>query len=63
MGSEPSHGAIATGTGHQICFRKMTIVRCASRHTLIARIHSAFSSVVNVLHSLRIAGFVQVQFS
>jgi hypothetical protein len=63
MGSEPGHEAIATGTRFQICFRKTTNMRRASIRTLIARIQFAFSSVVNFLHSLRIAGFVQVQFS
>jgi hypothetical protein len=63
MVSEPDHGAIATGTGFRVHFSKTTNARQASIQTLTARIHSAFSSVVNALHSLRIAGFVQVHFS
>jgi hypothetical protein len=33
--------------------------RMAIERTLTARIHSVFSCVLNALHSLRIAGFVQ----
>ena len=58
MGSEPCHEAAATSTVFQICFNKMTNLRWMYIRTLIARIHSAFSLVLNALHSLRTAGFV-----
>ena len=63
MGSVPGREAFATGTGIRKCFSKTVNVGRASIPTLIARIHSAFSSVVSALHSFRIAGFVQVQLS
>ena len=40
-------------------FRRTASARKIFTRTLTARIHSAFSSVRNALHSLRIAGFVQ----
>jgi hypothetical protein len=61
MGSEPGHEAVATSTGFRICFSEMIDVR--SIRTLIARIHSALSSVVIALHSLRTTGFVHGYFT
>ena len=63
MGSDLGHEPPETSTEFRICFSKTVNVRRTSIRTLMARIQSAFSSVVNALHSLRIAGFVQVQFS
>jgi hypothetical protein len=61
MGSEPNHEAVLTSTGlcYEYCFSKVTDLRGVSLHTLTARIHSAFSSVLNALHSLRTAGSAQ----
>ncbi len=59
MGSEPSHEAILTSTGFRILHEKGDNVGGVSIRTLTARIQSAFSSVLNALHSFRTAGSVQ----
>ncbi len=59
MGSEPSHEAVLISTESEYRFSETTNLRRVSILTLTARIHSTFSSVLNVLHSLRTAGFVQ----
>ena len=61
MGPKLGHEAVVTGTVDEdrmsIQSESVAILR-----TLTARIHSAFSCVLNALHSLRMAGFVQERF-
>ena len=58
MESESSHEVAVTSTRFRACINKTSDLRRLSIRTLIARIHSAFSSALNALHSLRMAGFV-----
>jgi hypothetical protein len=59
MESRPSHEAGGTGTVTRIHLGMIANARESLVRTLTALIHSAFSLVLNVLHSFRTTGFVQ----
>jgi hypothetical protein len=59
MAPGPSHEAALTSTKIVRIFFLQDDAGVLSILTLTARIHSAFSLVLNALHSFRTAGFVQ----
>jgi hypothetical protein len=59
MVQEPGREAVFLRTGFGISLQQDDQCGEVAIRTLSARIHSAFSSVLNALHSFRNSGFVQ----